>query len=90
MSAELPLDQGDHRRHLRLVTASTTAVSPVEDSTNRVTARELREMSRVAAHLRRRARRLPEDSMLREDLLETAEYYAAAAEDAAAMRVERA
>jgi hypothetical protein len=38
--------------------------------------REVRAMSRVAALLRRRAARLPEDSVVRAELMETAEYYA--------------
>ena len=46
------------------------------------TGRELRAMARVAAYLRRRARRLPEDSPLRAELLETAEYFATAADEA--------
>jgi hypothetical protein len=33
-------------------------------------------MSRVAVLLRRRAARLPEDSVVRAELMETAEYYA--------------
>jgi hypothetical protein len=57
-----------HRRHLSLA----TPVAPE----SRLTARELRVVSRVAALLRRRAARLPEASDLRAELIETAEYYA--------------
>ena len=42
----------------------------------RLTRQELRAMSRVAVLLRRRAARLPEDSVVRAELMETAEYYA--------------
>jgi len=37
-------------------------------------------MFRVAALLRRRAARLPEDSLLRAELMEAAEYYATGAD----------
>jgi hypothetical protein len=39
-------------------------------------------MSRVAVLLRRRAARLPKDSLLRAELMETAEYYATGADQA--------
>ena len=42
----------------------------------RLSRQELRAMSRVAVLLRRRAARLPEDSVVRAELMETAEYYA--------------
>ncbi len=66
--------------HLRLVTTpdeGDAASSPRPAATKR----ELRELARAAAFLRRRARRLPEDSPVREELLETAEYFAATAEE---------
>jgi hypothetical protein len=56
------------RRHLSLA-------APVAPET-RPTSREIRATSRIAALLRRRAARLPEDSVLRAELMETAEYYA--------------
>jgi hypothetical protein len=40
-------------------------------------------MLRVAALLRRRAARLPKDSLLRAELVEAAEYYATGADQAA-------
>ena len=89
MSAELAHRHDDRRSRLRLVTASGTGVPDVPDREHRATAREVREMSRVAAHLRRRARRLPEDSPVRDELLETAEYYAAAADEHAATQSPR-
>jgi hypothetical protein len=63
-----------HRGHLRLV----APVSPKF----RLSRREVRTMSRVAVLLRRRAARLPEDSLLRAELMEAAEYYAIGAEQA--------
>ena len=44
-------------------------------------------MSRVAALLRRRAARLPEDSLVRAELMETAEYYATGADQASTGRL---
>src|SRR3954449_3416293 len=71
------------RGHLQLVGPSTVPVRPVAPEAPACpTARERRTMTRVAALLRRRAGRLPEDSVLRAELLETAEYYAAGAEEA--------
>jgi hypothetical protein len=74
------------RGHLQLVGPTsqsgakrTTAPEEATPATG-PTARERRTMTRVAASLRRRARRLPEDSPLRAELLETAEYYEAGAE----------
>jgi hypothetical protein len=64
-----------HRGHLCLV-------APVAPEI-RLTRREVRTMLRVAALLRRRAARLPEDSLLRAELVEAAEYYATGAEQAA-------
>ena len=49
----------------------------------RLSRREVRTMSRVAALLGRRAARLPEDSPLRAELMEAAEYYATGADQAA-------
>jgi hypothetical protein len=67
--------QGAVRRgHLRLA-----AVVPAEI---RLSPREVRAMSRVAVLLRRRAARLPEDSLVRAELMETAEYYATGADQA--------
>jgi hypothetical protein len=59
---------GIRRGHLSLA-APVPAQIPL-------TAQEVRAMSRVAALLRRRAARLPEDSPLRAELIEIAEYYA--------------
>jgi hypothetical protein len=56
------------RRHLSLAT-------PVAQEA-RLTPQEIRVASRVAALLRRRAARLPGASVLRAELMETAEYYA--------------
>jgi hypothetical protein len=61
-----------HRGHLCLV-------APVSPEI-RLSRRELRAMSRVAVLLRRRAARLPEDSLLRAELMEVAEYYATGAD----------
>jgi hypothetical protein len=63
-----------HRGHLCLV-------APVSPEI-RLSRREVRTMSRVAALLRRRAARLPEDSPLRAELMEAAEYYAIGADQA--------
>ena len=63
-----------HRRHLCLV-------APVSPEI-RLSRREVRAMSRVAALLRRRAARLPADSLLRAELMEAAEYYATGADQA--------
>ena len=63
-----------HRRHLCLV-------APVSPDI-RLSRREVRAMSRVAALLRRRAARLPADSLLRAELIEAAEYYATGADQA--------
>jgi hypothetical protein len=48
----------------------------------RLSPQEVRVMSRVAVLLRRRAARLPEDSLLRAELMETAEYFATGADQA--------
>lgn len=61
-----------HRGHLCLV-------GPPEI---RLSRQEVRTMFRVAALLRRRAARLPEDSLLRAELMEAAEYYATGADQA--------
>jgi hypothetical protein len=63
-----------HRGHLRLV-------GPVSPGV-RLSRREVRTMFRVAALLRRRAARLPQDSLLRAELTEAAEYYATGAHQA--------
>ena len=63
-----------HRGHLRLVAPISPEI--------RLSRREVRTMSRVAALLRRRAARLPEDSPLRAELMEAAEYYAVGADQA--------
>jgi hypothetical protein len=65
-----------------LVTAVDEAVAAGQPVPKRCTRQEIREMSRVAAMLRRHAHRLPEDSALRGELVETAEYYLAVAEEA--------
>jgi hypothetical protein len=65
-----------HRRHLCLV-------APVSPEI-RLSRREVRAMFRVAALLRRRATRLPADSLLRAELIEAAEYYAIGADQALA------
>ena len=65
-----------HRRHPCLV-------APVSPEI-RLSRREVRTMSRVAALLRRRAARLPADSFLRAELMEAAEYYAVGADQALA------
>jgi hypothetical protein len=64
-----------HRGHLCLV-------GPVAPEI-RLSRREVRTMLRVAALLRRRAARLPKDSLLRAELMEAAEYYATGADQAA-------
>lgn len=64
-----------HRGHLCLVAAVAPEI--------RLSRREVRTMRRVAALLRRRAARLPEDSVLRAELMEAAEYYATGADQAA-------
>jgi hypothetical protein len=61
------------RGHLRLA-------APVSEI--RLSPQEVRAMSRVAVLLRRRAARLPKDSLLRAELMETAEYYATGADQA--------
>jgi hypothetical protein len=63
-----------HRGHLCLV-------APVWPEI-RLSRREVRTMSRVAVLLRRRATRLPKDSLLRAELMEAAEYYATGADQA--------
>ena len=63
------------RGHLRVA-----AAVPAADF--RLSPREVRAMSRVAVLLRRRAARLPEDSLVRAELMETAEYYATGADQA--------
>jgi hypothetical protein len=63
-----------HRGHLRLV-------APVSPEI-RLSRREVRTMSRVGALIRRRAARLPEDSPLRAELMEAAEYYTIGADQA--------
>jgi len=64
-----------HRGHLCLV-------APVAPEI-RLSRREVRTMRRVGALLRRRAARLPKDSLLRAELMEAAEYYATGADQAA-------
>lgn len=56
----------------------------------RLSPQEVRAMSRVAVLLRRRAARLPEDSVLRAELMEIAEYYATGAEQASTGHVRQA
>jgi len=70
------------RRHLRLATAPVPAPEPepVPEPGVKLTPQEVRAMAAVASHLRRRAGRLPEDSILRAELLEAAEYYALGAD----------
>ena len=63
-----------HRRHLCLV-------APVSPEI-RLSRREVRAVSRVAALLRRRAARLPAGSLLRAELMDAAEYYATGADQA--------
>lgn len=65
---------GAVRRHLRLAAPVLAEI--------RFSPQEVRAMSRVAVLLRRRAARLPEDSLLRAELMETAEYYATGADQA--------
>jgi hypothetical protein len=62
------------RGHLRLAAPVSAEI--------RLSPQEVRAMSRVAALLRRRAARLPKDSLLRAELMETAEYYATGADQA--------
>lgn len=62
------------RGHLRLAAPVAAEI--------RLSPQEVRAMSRVAVLLRRRAARLPEDSLLRAELMETAEYYATGADQA--------
>jgi hypothetical protein len=62
----------DVRGHLRLAVPVSAEI--------RFSPQEVRAMSRVAVLLRRRAARLPEDSLLRAELMETAEYYATGAD----------
>jgi hypothetical protein len=62
------------RGHLRLAASVSAEI--------RFSPQEVRAMSRVAVLLRRRAARLPEDSLLRAELMETAEYYATGADQA--------
>jgi hypothetical protein len=64
-----------HRKHLCLVAPVAAEI--------RLSRREVRTMLRVAAVLRRRAARLPKDSLLRAELSEAAEYYATGADQAA-------
>jgi hypothetical protein len=71
-----------HRGHLCLV-------APVSPEI-RLSRREVRAMSRVAVLLRRRAAHLPEDSLLRAELMEVAEYYATGAEQASTGHSRRA
>jgi hypothetical protein len=71
-----------HRGHLYLV-------APVSPEI-RLSRREVRAMSRVAVLLRRRAARLPEDSLLRAELMEVAEYYATGADQASTGHSRRA
>jgi hypothetical protein len=79
MRAQAAVRPGDGRTsHLRLVTTADIGAAPAGRPPSSATRRELRESSRIARHLRRRARRLPADSPLREELLETAEYFATA------------
>jgi hypothetical protein len=62
------------RGHLRLAAPVSAEI--------RLSPQEVRAMSRVAVLLRRRAARLPKDSLLRAELMETAEYYATGADQA--------
>jgi len=64
-----------HRGHLCLVATVAPEI--------RLSRREVRTMRRVAAMLRWRAARLPQDSLLRAELMEAAEYYATGADQAA-------
>ena len=64
-----------HRGHLCLVAPAAPEI--------RLSRREVRTMLRVAVLLRRRAARLPKDSLLRAELMEAAEYYATGADQAA-------
>jgi hypothetical protein len=68
------------RRHLRLATAPAPEPEPAPDPGVKLTPQEVRAMAAVASHLRRRAGRLPEDSIVRAELLEAAEYYALGAD----------
>lgn len=56
----------------------------------RLSPQEVRAMARVAVLLGRRAARLPEDSVLRAELMEIAEYYATGAEHASTGHVRQA
>jgi hypothetical protein len=64
-----------HRGHLCLVAPVVPEI--------RLSRREVRTMLRVAALIRRRAARLPKDSLLRAELMDAAEYYATGADQAA-------
>ena len=71
------------RAHLRLVTATSPPPAPPEERRAPATALlevELQAMSELGALIRQRAAELPEDSSLRAELLETAEYYSTGAE----------
>ena len=65
-----------HRWHLCLVAPASPEI--------RLSRREVRAMSRVAALLRRRATPLSADSLLRAELTDAAEYYATGADQALA------
>jgi len=74
MNTNRPPQTAVHRGHLSLAAPFSPEI--------RLGPQEVRAMSRVAVLLRRRAARLPEDSLLRAELTETAEYYSTGADQA--------
>lgn len=83
MSTQLVPMGRERSNHLRLVGGAEDGAPTVARAVRAATRRELKAMARVAAQLRRHARRLPEESGVRDELLETAEYYAATVEELA-------
>jgi hypothetical protein len=71
-----------HRKRARAGRRGHLSLAVPIAPTLRFSAQEVRAMVRIAVLLRRRAARLPEDSVLRAELMETAEYFATGADQA--------
>jgi hypothetical protein len=82
MDTHMNHQDASRRAHLQLVGSPRASALPAPaPAPAGPTDKERRTMARVAGQLRRRAAKLPEDSVLRAELLETAEYFATGAEE---------
>jgi hypothetical protein len=79
-----------HRKRPRAVRRGHLSLAVPIAPMIRFSPQEVRAMLRVAVLLPRRAARLPEDSVLRAELMETAEYFATGADQACPGHLRRA